>query len=312
MAEEQENTQIEHQRAVVIGELHADDNDPVATRMQVEKYHAVFAGLADNGFQDAMVEVSPQLQAELNDLVSIYSQTSPENLEKILYDSNDPVTTYQAQAILSAMYDVQLHAVDVGYRSDIDTYRFVQPKMREYMFQDPPPDPPNMEQFLNDFLDQEDREYLNRINGKEVSSEEVLGAIAPILEEGLDSRLDRRVIEDDSKVAKTMLDRAEGRPFFAIMGLKHGGLIDEDAENFERVDVEGALRIALGSSNVFHMSISDPEGVEGLVDFPENVLRDELDENGAFKIEKIGENEPEIDPEVREAASQKSDIPMNP
>lgn len=258
--------------ATLFGEKH--DNDAISRFKLIDKYSTIFEAAREAGVVDVMIERRPSIQNDINETINVYkdhleSGGDPKDLMRIL---KEPDTDSQhAQIILAALYDIKLHAVDIGDRSEIDVFRYAVDQYREYTKENPDAAP---SQFLGS-LNETQMDAFRARAGRDIQPEEVNEIVRRIANEGMENELNQRVINGDKKIANLMMDKAEGRPFIAIFGKAHGSLIDEHKEGFQKVDMEGALRLIMGEDSVAHVTLAN-DYKETMQDVADYVLFDDM------------------------------------
>ncbi len=258
---------MKNNHATLIGENHEDPNI-------VQHYKEIFSQAEAANITDVMLEIPPQFQGDLEaaykDLRTFLDNGGSK--EDLISIAEDPETDKQtALLILAAAHGVEPHAVDVGDRGRLDVHRDFASKVREHMKSGGE----MSRAAILEGLSEEDMARYSSMMGRTLTKQEVWDITKEVHENGPDKELELRVLEGDVKIARRMEEEAQGRPFIAIFGLKHGGLVDENAPGTQKPDLNGALALRFGPDKVAHVAMQSDQWESFMNDKPDYLLRDD-------------------------------------
>ncbi len=263
---------IRGHRATIFGEYHEEEG-------LLEYYKKIFSAASKENIRDVMLEFPPHTQDWFDQTTQLYKglleekdEITPESLIEKAEEVAE--SKYEATVMLAVAYDMKIHATDMRYRADIDIFNETQTLFNAYLKENPQG---GFGDFIN-ALPQDALDHFSHMAQQQIMPRDVYDIALRFAETGALNILLQRVITGDPKTAKFMIEKAEGRPFIALVGKAHMNLVDEDQNNYEQMDLEGALRQYLGEENVAAVEIAEEMDDEQLYhDQPDYTL--DLDGN---------------------------------
>lgn len=287
----------------VLRSNHATVFNEVHETKDIVTYYRIACGAARRaGIKDIMFEIPPEKQKELDRKYKVFRKelaqyaVRNDGKEEILGRiQTGLVSSVDFLAAIAAVFDLTPHAVDVADRSFVKMFEAVNKMIAEAM-----PKSINTREeriaYIRTYINSIDLETMRTLSektGMTVTREELNDLYFGTYGRDL---WYARVVDGDKEIAALMHERSEGRPFIAIMGQYHGGVIDEVKEGYlHNVDIDGALRLLYGASKVCRIEFDQKERAP--VRHQPNYR---LKHTG--KLEPIELVVPEIDEDIRERA----------
>jgi hypothetical protein len=246
----------------VIGKYHATLFSEVHEGDLIGTYIAIMKAANEAGVFDVAVEGPPDAQPNIDYTMKVYTTYlanggDPEALlkhpeiahkhpdaDRVIYDAKIDILL-----AASAVYGIAVHAVDMAPRETKAETKTIETAVKEY------------QEFARAYPGSKPSDYLKSLTADDLKRfSDIAGR--PMTTEDirvLVGRRDNRMAEranGDKKTANKIKEVMAGRRFIAIHGRVHGGRIDETANHYADVDLDGALRLIFGADRVAMVDIN--------------------------------------------------------